>query len=54
MYSKKLTETHLKEFEKLTGTKFLFRLPALQLPFLTTRGFKAAKLPTLQFIHPSN
>ena len=46
MYSKRSTETHLKECEELTGTKFLFRLSALQLPLLTTRGFKAAKIPT--------
>ena len=46
MSSKRSTETHLKECEELTGTKFLFRVPALQLPLSTTRGFKAAKLPT--------
>ena len=44
MYSKRSTETHLKECEELTGTKLLFRVPALQLPLSTTRGFKAAKL----------
>ena len=44
MYSKRLTETYIKECEELTGTKFLFRVLALQLPFLTTCGFKAAKL----------
>ena len=46
MSSKRLTEAYLKEFEELTGTKLLFRVPALQLPLSTTCGFKAAKLPT--------
>ena len=46
MYSKKLTETYIKEYEELTGTKFLCRVPALQLPLSTTRGFKASKLQT--------
>ena len=41
---KKLIETHLKEFEELTGTKLLFRVPAMQLPFSPIRGLKAAKL----------
>ena len=46
MYSKRSTETHLKECEELTRTKLLFRVPALQLPLSTTRGFKASKLQT--------